>query len=73
MNGLSFGDLANPFMLQQRGAALKIEMAQLTQELTSGQVSDVKNVVAGNYSYLTDIETGLLALKEHKIATTEAS
>ena len=73
MNGLSLGDLANSFMLQQRGSALKIEMARLTQELTSGQVSDVKNVVAGNYSYLTDIETGLLALKGHKIATTEAS
>ena len=50
MTGLSLGDLANSFMLQQRGAALKTEMAQLTQELTSGQVSDVKNVVAGNYS-----------------------
>lgn len=72
MSNLSLGDLANSFMLQRRGAGLKTEMAKLTQELTSGQVSDVKSVLAGNYSYLTDIETGLSSLKGYKISITEA-
>lgn len=73
MNSLSLGDLANSLMLQQRGSALKTEMSRLTQELTSGQTSDVKGVLAGNYSYLVGIETGLSTLKADKVATTEAS
>lgn len=73
MNGLSLGDLASSFMLQQRGSALKTEMLRLTQELTSGQVSDVKTVLAGNYSYLTDIETSMVRLEGYRVSTTEAS
>ncbi len=73
MNSLSLGDLANSFMLQNRGSALKSEMTRLTQELTSGQVSDVKGVLGGNYSYLTDIEASLSRLEGYKIANTEAA
>ena len=73
MNGLSLGDLATSFMLQNRGSALKAEMSRLTQELTSGQVADVKNVLAGNYSYLTGIEASLSTLQGYKIASTEAT
>ena len=72
MNSLSLGDLANSFMLQNRGSSLKTEMARLTQELASGQVSDVKSVLEGNYSYLTDIQTGLTGLEGYKTTTTEA-
>lgn len=73
MSTLSLGDLAQSFLLQRRGAALKAEMTQLTQELTSGQVSDVKAVLAGNVSYLTDIENDLSTLSGFKIATSEAA
>ena len=73
MNGLSLGDLANSFMLQNRGSALKAEMSRLTQELTSGQVSDVRSVLAGNYSYLTGIEASLSTLQGYKTSTTEAA
>ncbi|WP_420010903.1 hypothetical protein [Tateyamaria sp.] len=59
MSSLSLGDLAQSFMLQRRGADLKAEMSRLNAELTSGQVSDVKAVLAGNVSYLTDIENDL--------------
>ena len=31
MNGLSLGDLATSFMLQNRGSALKAEMSRLTK------------------------------------------
>ena len=73
MNGLSLGDLATSFMLQNRGSALKTEMSRLTQELTSGQVSDVKSVLAGNYSYLTGIESSMSRLQGYKTATAEAA
>jgi flagellar hook-associated protein 3 FlgL len=73
MNGVSMGDLATSFMLRNRGSALKTEMSRLTQELTSGQVADVKSVLAGNYSYLTGIEASLSILQGHKMATTEAA
>lgn len=73
MNGLSLGDLATSFMLQNRGSALKNEMSRLTQELTSGQVSDVKSVLDGNYSYLTGIETSMSRLQGYKTATAEAA
>ena len=73
MNGVSLGDLATSFMLRNRGSALKTEMSRLTQELTSGQVADVKSVLAGNYSYLTGIEASLSTLQGYKIATTEAA
>lgn len=73
MSILSLGDLAQSFMLQRRGAALKSEMTQLTQELTSGKVSDVKAALAGNVSYLSNIENDLSTLGGFKVATSEAA
>lgn len=73
MSNLSLGDLAQSFMLQRRGSALKSELTQLTEELTSGKVSDVKAVLAGNVSYLTDIENDLSTLGSYKIVNTETA
>jgi flagellar hook-associated protein 3 FlgL len=73
MSNFSLGDLATSFMLQNRGSALKTEMTRLTQELTSGQVADVKSVLAGNYSYLTGIEANLSTLQGYKVSSTEAA
>ncbi|WP_147111824.1 flagellin [Tateyamaria sp. syn59] len=73
MNTYGFGDLAQTFLLQRRGAALKTEMARLNEELASGQVSDVKSVLAGNVSYLSDIEGDLRTLSAYKVATSEAA
>lgn len=73
MSTLSLGDLAQSFLLQRRSAALKTEMSKLTQELTTGEVSDVKSVLAGNVSYLTDIENDLQTLQGFRVATTEAA
>lgn len=73
MNSLSIGDLANSFLLHQRGTALKTELSRLTQELASGQVSDIKSVLAGNFSYLSDIENSMETLAGYKVASTEAT
>lgn len=72
INATSFGDLAQSFSLQRRGAALKTEMARLNEELTSGQVSDVKSVLAGNTSYLAGIENDLRVLDGYRVAGAEA-
>lgn len=72
MSSFSLGDLAQTFMLQRRGAALKAEMTRLNEELATGQVSDIKSVLAGNVSYLTDIESDLKTLSGFRVASTEA-
>ncbi|MEM7632062.1 MAG: flagellin [Pseudomonadota bacterium] len=73
MNATSFGDLAQSFLLQRRGSDLKAEMNRLNEELVSGQVSDVKSVLAGNTSYLAGIENDLRTLAGYQTATNEAA
>lgn len=73
MNSFSLGDLAQTFMLQRRGAALKAEMARLNEEVATGQVSDIKSVLDGNVAYLTDIERNLKSLQAYRVATSEAA
>lgn len=64
MNYTNLGDLSQSFLFQRRGVALRTEVNTLASELASGQVSDVRTVLNGNYSYLSDIE--------HEIRTTDA-
>ena len=73
MTLMSIGDLAQSFFLQRRGTALKVEQNRLTQELATGQVSDVKAKLAGNVSYLSGIERDLKALNAYQVSTTEAA
>lgn len=73
MTAVSLGDLAQSFMLRQRNSALKQDMNRLTTELVTGQVADVRKVLAGNYSYLTDIERKTDSLAGYKVATSEAT
>ncbi|WP_245764245.1 flagellin [Sulfitobacter marinus] len=69
---MSIGDLAQSFVLRQRSTDLKQQMARLTQELTTGQVADVRQAIKGNYSYLTEVERNLEVLNGYKAITTEA-
>lgn len=69
----TLGDLAQSFLLQRRGAVLKTDIHRLTQELATGRVADAKSVLAGNFSYLNDIERDLKVLEGYKVATTEAA
>lgn len=73
MNSVSLGDLAQSFVLQRRGADLKAEMTRLNKELVTGQVSDVKSILAGNVSYLAGIENDLRTLDSYRVVTTEAA
>ncbi len=68
----SIGDMASSLMLRTRSMQLKQTMAQLTDELSSGRISDLNARVGGDYSYLSDIENGLKRLEGYSIASTEA-
>ncbi|MGB7243874.1 MAG: flagellin [Sulfitobacter sp.] len=72
MRTTSLGDMAHTFMLQRRSANLRHEMARLTDELSSGQVSDIKSVLSGNHAYLTGIERSFDTLAGYSVANTEA-
>jgi len=73
MRAMNTGDMAHNFMLQKRNIALKQDINRLTDELASGQVADVRSVLNGNFSRLTDIERTLDVLKGYKVATAEAT
>lgn len=73
MSTTSLGDLAQSFTLRQRNSVLRTEMSRLTEELSTGRVSDLRQVLQGNYSYLTDLERKLEVLQGYKVATTEAT
>ena len=60
-------------MFQLRSVALRQDLSQLTDELSSGRVADVREVLAGNYNYLTGMERSLEVLEGYSTANTEAA
>lgn len=73
MSMTSIGDMASSLMLRTRGTSLKQTMMRLTEELSSGQVSDIHARVGGDYSYLNDIEHGLKRLGSYAVTANEAA
>jgi flagellar hook-associated protein 3 FlgL len=72
MSSYALGDLAQNFMLQRRGVSLRNEMAKLSEELTTGRVTDVRKITGGNFSFLNSIERELKTLEGYRIVGTEA-
>lgn len=73
MNMTSIGDMAQSLMLRTRSTALRSSMGILSQELATGQTSDVNARLKGDYSYLTDIDHSLSRLGGYAVAASEAS
>ena len=73
MSMLSIGDLAQSFVMRRQNIALKEQVNTLTTELASGRKSDVSRAIAGDYSYLADIERSLHVLEGYDFAITEAA
>lgn len=73
MSSVSLGDLAQSFMVQRRSVNLRDDMSRLTDELSSGQVADVRDVLSGNHNYLTGLERSLEVLNGYYVANTEAA
>lgn len=55
MTMVSFGDLAQSFLLRSQTARLKSETARVTQELTSGRLSDVGKALSGDMGRLSSL------------------
>ncbi len=66
MTMVSFGDLAQSFLLKSQTSRLKAETGRITQELSSGRLSDVAKALSGDLGRLTaltrsqDLATGYL-------------
>lgn len=73
MNTTSIGDLAQSYALRQRNGSVKQDIARLTQELTTGRTTDLRNVLIGNYAFLTDTERKTDVLNGYSVATSEAA
>ena len=73
MTVTGLGDLAQGYLLRSRTTGIKQEIDRLTTELTSGQVSDVRDRLNGNLSFLTDVERRSTVLDSYGIATAEAA
>lgn len=73
MPSLSVGDLASSFYTRRSNADLKQAMTRLTQELSSGQKSNVATAVAGDLSPLVAIENTIANLAGFRTSVQEAS
>lgn len=69
----TIGDMAVSFAQRQRNMALRQDINRLSGELATGQVTDVREVLAGNFNYLADIERKMTDLSSYKVASTEAA
>ena len=73
MTALSIGDLAQGYVTRHRNTALKQDMTRLSTEISTGQVTDVRQVMGGNAGYLVDIESRLEMLSGYDVATSESA
>lgn len=69
----TLGDLSHSYAMRLRNVALRQDIDRLTTELATGQVANIRKVLAGNHSYLTDIERRETVLGGYKVATAEAA
>ena len=69
----SLGDMALAYSQRQRNVSIRQDITRLSTELASGQVSDARQVLKGNYNYLADLERKMADLSSFKVATSEAA
>jgi len=72
MNTTSIGDLANSLLLRTRSTEIKQSISTLTQELSTGKVSDISGRLDGDFAYLADIERNMARLEAYSVAASEA-
>lgn len=69
----TLGDMAQTRMLGLRQTDLKHRIGQLTQELTTGRTSDASKKLAGDFSYVVDLEQSLHRLGGYRTSIAEAA
>ncbi|SFR00771.1 flagellin [Poseidonocella sedimentorum] len=73
MNMSSLGDLAQSYVTRQRNAEIKQEINTLTDELSSGRISDIASALAGDFGQLASLERSLSSLDAFKVSSDEAT
>lgn len=73
MTYISVGDLAQTFVQRNQNSRLKLEMQRLSQELASGQTSNLAKTVAGDFTAIAGIEASLKSLSAYDTASNEAA
>ncbi|MCE8007053.1 flagellar hook protein [Aestuariivita sp.] len=73
MKATAIGDLAQTFMLQQRSTQLRASMLRLTQEMSTGIVSDVQSRLGGDFAKLSGLEHRMTIMDGLRVANTEAA
>lgn len=68
----TIGDMAQSFLLRRQTVQTRQEIGILTQELTTGFSANPFRNVAGDYSYLADIERNLSLIGAYSTAASEA-
>ena len=69
----SVADQARSYHLRQQHAHVKSDLTRLTQELASGQTSDMTRTLGGDYSALAGIERSLRLTEAYRTAGAEAA
>ena len=67
----SYGDLTTHSFLRNRNAELKLDLATLSQEVSTGKKSNLTAELGGDFSYLADIENNLNRIESQTVATNE--
>lgn len=73
MTMVSFGDLAQSFLLRHNMARLKADVARSSQEVASGRVHDIGAAVHGDHSKLTSISYARKMTEGYKSAASDAA
>ncbi len=73
MNFLSVGDLALTFQNRRHVVQFKSDLARLSQELATGQKSDLSTVSGGDFMPITTLERALKANGAHGTSISEAT
>ncbi|MEP2717490.1 flagellin [Pseudophaeobacter sp.] len=67
----SYGDLTTHSFLRNRNAELKLDLATLSQEVSTGKKADLTEELGGDFSFLADIENNLNRIESQTVATNE--
>ena len=71
-NSVSLGDLSTNFLLSSQGTRLRASQDQLIQELSTGISADVSRKTGGDYSVLSQINSGMKLVSAYQEAAVEA-
>lgn len=67
----SIGDLARGLTLRARSTEIKTQIETLSYEMSTGQVKDISDHLAGDFSHLLDLDRTLSQLDAFNVATAE--